>query len=106
LKKKYFLLPFICWFLVHEAAIFVDNAGNTTQLTAINFVRDHPEMQSVIVVSQFFHISRAKLAFRQLGVDQVQGAHCDYYEWPDIYSTFREFFGYYKYLLLNFSASF
>ncbi|MFT5859081.1 MAG: vancomycin permeability regulator SanA [Flavobacteriaceae bacterium] len=92
------------YLIVHgipETVITIDNKGNTTHLTAQNFVKSHPSQQSVIVVSQYHHITRAKLAFRQEGVNNVSGAHCDYFEARDIYSCFREFFGYYKYLLFN-----
>ncbi len=86
---------------VEEAVVKVDNQGNTTQLTAINFKKQFPEVRKVIIVSQFYHISRTKLAFRKQGFNAVYGAHCDYFEWRDCYSLFREFFGYYKYLFLN-----
>lgn len=86
---------------IPESAIEIDNTGNNTQQTAKNFVKKHPNCESVIVVSQYHHITRAKLAFRKEGLNIVSGAHCHYFETRDIYSCFREFFGYYKYLLLN-----
>jgi uncharacterized SAM-binding protein YcdF (DUF218 family) len=55
----------------------------------------------VIVVSQFYHISRSKLAFRKAGIESVGGAHSKFYELRDVYSLFREFFGYYKYLAVG-----
>ncbi|MDH5380788.1 MAG: YdcF family protein [Cyclobacteriaceae bacterium] len=79
--------------------VITDDNGNNTLLTVQNFSANFPESSSVIVVSQFYHISRAKLAFRKAGVKKVTGAHPNYYELRDIYSLFREFFGYYKYLL-------
>ena len=83
---------------VNENRIVVDNEGNTTMLTAKNFKAVYPEIESVTLVSQFYHISRAKLAFRKMGVKEVSGVSADYFEWRDFYSLFREFFGYYKYL--------
>lgn len=84
---------------VIEGDIIVDNEGNNTHLTAINFKEKLPNVKSVTVVSQYFHISRAKLSFRQFEIQNVYGAHANHYELRDIYSLFREFFGYYTYLL-------
>lgn len=86
---------------VKENSIIIDNKGNNTQLTANNFKNNFPEVNKVIVVSQYYHISRTKLAFRNKGVKNVYGAHCDHYEIRDLYGLFREFFGYYKYLIFN-----
>lgn len=84
---------------VHEHLIVVDNEGINTRATALNFTRDFPENTSAIVVTQFFHVSRSKLAFKQVGVSQVAASHCNFYEWRDLYSLVREFFGFYKYLI-------
>lgn len=81
--------------------IVVDNQGNNTKLTTLNFIKTFGTKKSVVVVSQYHHISRAKLAFRNTGIKNVTGAHCDYFEVRDIYSCIREFFGYYSYLLMN-----
>ena len=86
---------------VPEQAITIDNDGNTTRLTAENFVQHFPAAKSAILVSQYHHISRAKLAFRQTGIKNAQGVHCHYFEIRDVYSCFREFFAYYKYLFIN-----
>lgn len=85
---------------VDKKAIQVDDFGNTTNLTAINFKKQNPNIKKVIVVSQFYHITRIKLAFRKQGYDNIYGSHCNYFEWRDCYALFREFFGFYKYLLL------
>ncbi len=78
--------------------ISVDNGGNNTRLTAVNFKQMHGTKASVIVVSQFFHLTRCKLAFKQIGIDNSTAVHAMYFELRDLYSLFREFFGYYKYL--------
>ncbi|MBX9852748.1 MAG: YdcF family protein [Cytophagaceae bacterium] len=74
--------------------VITDNAGNTSYETAANYVKIHKEnsFQSVIVVSQFFHISRCKLALQKMGITYVYGAHAEYYEMLDLYSLVREFF--------------
>lgn len=81
--------------------IVVDNTGNTTALTALNFAKTIKNSQgkSVIIVSQFYHISRCKLAFQKQGFKKVTAAHAPYFELRDTYSLFREFFGYYTYLI-------
>ncbi len=79
--------------------IIVDNEGVTTAATARNFRRMNPGPRSVIVVSQYFHITRTKLAFRNEGYAHVQGVHAAYFEARDLYAIIREFFGFYKYLL-------
>ena len=79
--------------------IKIDNDGINTRSTAINFKRDYPVETSAIIVTQYFHVSRCKLAFRQVGIKKVKGVHCEFYELRDIYSATREFFGYYKYLI-------
>lgn len=79
--------------------IITDNQGNTTEATAEN-VRDMDlKSVSVTVITQYHHISRAKLAFRKNGFTKVYGAHAEYFEIRDFYSIIREFLGYYKYLL-------
>lgn len=84
---------------IPQEAILIDNQGNNTGLTAQNLLHEVPDVSSAVVVSQFFHISRCKLALRKAGVEDVSGAHAYYFEVRDFYSLFREFFGYYKYLL-------
>jgi len=79
--------------------IRIDNGGNNTRLTALNFKRMHGTKTSVIIVSQFFHLTRCKLAFQQIGIPNSTTAHARYFEIRDFYSLFREFLGYYKYLL-------
>ena len=84
---------------VNSEAIKVDDYGINTRNTALNFARDYPSETSVTIVTQYFHITRCKLAFKQVGVDQVQGVHPDFFESRDLISIVREFFGFYKYLI-------
>lgn len=80
--------------------ISIDNKGNNSRLTALHFTQHHPSAESVVIISQFYHISRSKLALKQVGITTVYGESPNYYEGRDLYSLFREFFGYYKYLLI------
>ncbi len=80
-------------------AIIVDEQGNNTRLTALHTqaIMQQKELKSVIVVSQFYHISRTKLAFKQLNIQKVYGASPTYFEWRDMYALLREWPAYYVY---------
>ena len=84
---------------VPKARIEVDSAGTNTFQTARNTQRflEANRLSSAIVVSQYFHIPRARLAFRRCGIPTVYGAHADHFEWRDIYATAREVVAYYAY---------
>ncbi|MBP3950738.1 YdcF family protein [Bacillus sp. YZJH907-2] len=86
---------------VPSEAILVDSDGYNSFRTAQNTKEIISDMnvESVLVISQYFHITRTKLAFRKLGFRHIYSAHADYVESRDIYSTIREFPAYYKYLL-------
>ena len=85
---------------VPEDKIFLDSEGNNTLLTAKNSkkIMDGKELRSAMVISQFYHISRTKLAFKKVGFKEVYSAHGKYFELRDIYSLVREVPAYYKYL--------
>jgi uncharacterized SAM-binding protein YcdF (DUF218 family) len=81
--------------------VYVDNKGINTFGTA-RFVADlirSKGMRNPILVSQFFHISRFRLAMKNQGVEAGGNVHSRYYEMRDIYSTFREVFGYFTYAI-------
>lgn len=86
---------------VPQSKIIIDDYGNTTRSSAINFIQLLPDAASVVVITQYHHVSRSKLAFKQAGLLQVSGASPFYFEWRDGYSLIREFFAYYKYLLVG-----
>lgn len=90
---------------VEASMIVVDNEGNNTQQTAENFrARFGPNISEVVVVSQYYHISRARLAMHKAGYNLVKGVHANFkWEWRDIYSVIREFLGYYSYLFRGFN---
>lgn len=87
---------------VPQENILLDQEGYNTLMTAQNTktIMDNKDLTSVTIISQFFHISRTKLAFGKVGVKHISSAHAKYFELRDAYSLFREFFAYYKYLLL------
>ncbi|MEL7655793.1 MAG: YdcF family protein [Bacillota bacterium] len=82
--------------------ILVDEEGNDSYMTAKNTKRimDQRGFHTVTVISQFYHISRTRLAFNKVGLDDVYSAHSTSYEVRDIYSLIREFPAYYKYLMI------
>ena len=77
----------------------MDNAGRNTYCTALDTQRlmNERHWQSVIIVSDFSHLSRCKLAFRRFGMENFSAAHSEYYCWADAQEMFREFFAYYWY---------
>ncbi len=85
---------------VPVSKIIIDHTGVTTMATAINCRQMNLTGESITVITQYFHISRTKLAFQKAGFKNVKGAHAAYFELRDPYSIFREFFGFYKYLFL------
>jgi len=83
-------------------SIIEDNLGQNTYLTARNFmtVNDSLHFSSAIVVSSFYHITRAKYIIRHLGFRNIYGACSDSFFWKDAVGLIRDFFAYYKYVLL------
>ena len=84
---------------VPMSLIKIDNKGVNTRSTAVNFAKNYPSESSAVIVTQYFHVTRCKLAFRQVGIENVKGVHCEHFELRDLYSAFREFVGFYKYLI-------
>jgi vancomycin permeability regulator SanA len=84
-----------------ESHIHVDGGGATTYLTAGNAARMMREngWRSAMVVSQYFHVPRMRLALKRSGITPVFSAHAQYFELRDVYSIAREVIGYGAYLL-------
>ncbi len=81
---------------VPEARIHVDSQGLDTHRTARNaaaMMAAHG-WSSALVVSQYYHIPRCRLALARSGVASVASAHADYFEARDLYSTAREVVAY------------
>ncbi len=73
-------------------AIFIDSDGVDTDATARNcarLMREHG-LSSVIVVSQYFHNPRVRLAFHAHGVNDTGSAYARFIEMRDLYSIARE----------------
>ncbi|MEO6788189.1 MAG: YdcF family protein [Chthoniobacteraceae bacterium] len=86
---------------VSAAQVILDSHGDTTFASAENTARILKEQnfKSVFVVSQYFHIPRARLALSRCHVAVVHSAHAHFFEWRDIYSAARETVGFASYLL-------
>lgn len=85
---------------VVEDIIILDSNGYNTFMTAKNskIIIDKINLDSVMIISQYYHITRTKLAFKKVGFQKVYSSHAKIFEIRDIYSLIREFFAYYKYL--------
>jgi vancomycin permeability regulator SanA len=81
--------------------IVADSLGVTTAATATSTaaILRRKGWSGVVVVSQYFHIPRCRLALRRVGINPVYSAHARYFEWRDLYSTAREVVGYPAYFL-------
>jgi uncharacterized SAM-binding protein YcdF (DUF218 family) len=77
--------------------IIVDNFGNNTTATVNNTLKlkDSLNIHSLIVVSQYFHLTRTKMLFRKRHFDNLSSVSPKYFEFRDIYSLLREFAAYY-----------
>lgn len=87
---------------ISSDVILVDEEGNNSYMTAKNtkMIMEQKGFHTVTVISQFYHITRTRLAFNKVGLEDVYSAHSTSYEARDIYSLIREFPAYYKYLML------
>jgi vancomycin permeability regulator SanA len=86
---------------VAAGAILIDSHGDTTLATArdsVALMRAHG-WRSVLVISQYFHVPRARLAFEKAGAPVIHWAHARYFGWRDVYSGPREVVGYVNYLV-------
>jgi vancomycin permeability regulator SanA len=86
---------------VPEDRVIADGGGATTSLTARNAaeIMRRNRWGSALVVSQYFHIARTRLAVEGYGVGPVYSAHAEYFELRDLYSLAREVIGYGAYLV-------
>lgn len=82
---------------VPDSLIIVDNFGNNTRLTVVNTLklRSKEKFNSIIVVSQYFHVTRTKKLFEDEGFENISSVSPNYFEWRDVYSIVREFPAYY-----------
>jgi vancomycin permeability regulator SanA len=86
---------------IPDSVIIVDNKGDNTLQTVKNTLqlKDKLHFKSLIVVSQYYHLTRVKMLFKKSGFNNVSSVSPDYFELRDIYSLLREFFAYYQGLI-------
>jgi vancomycin permeability regulator SanA len=88
---------------VNDSEIVVDNSGNNTYLTAkftASYMSAH-NCTSVLAVSQYYHLFRIQVAFKKLGVKNVQCASPKFYEIRDVLCVPREMVAIVKYLVFK-----
>jgi uncharacterized SAM-binding protein YcdF (DUF218 family) len=85
----------------------MDSEGTTTFASAKNTLQlvRQQKLKSVLVVSQYFHIPRARMALKRFGISEVYSAHPTFFEPRDVYSSARELFGYLSYLCRHYDAA-
>ncbi len=92
------------WLLAHgvpDSCVVEDLGGRNTWATARNtaaWMRAHGA-RSVLVVSDFYHLPRCRLAFARRGVRVVRTAHSVDVSWLELWATAREVPALFKYAL-------
>jgi vancomycin permeability regulator SanA len=83
--------------------IIEDNDGENTYLTGKDFlpVADSLHLSSAIIVSSFYHVTRAKYIFRKLGFRDVHSVSSDVFFWNDLVALPRDCAGFYVYLVAH-----
>jgi vancomycin permeability regulator SanA len=90
------------WLVEHgvpSTVIVEDPYGNNTRASAIHaqaWLAAH-HGQSVVTISQYFHLPRARLALRQAGVVDAGGDYPRRWFGRDVYSVYREVPGFLAY---------
>jgi vancomycin permeability regulator SanA len=86
---------------VPKDLIIVDNFGDNTIATVENTIQLKKKFnfESIIIVSQYFHITRTKMLFKKKGFKIIRSASPNYFEIRDFYSILREFAAYYTELI-------
>ena len=88
---------------VPDSIVVEDNEGANTYLTARNFCKWNGDQKytTVIVISQFYHITRSKFILKKMGfAGEIYSASSDVFSWKDILGSIREVPAFYKYMLL------
>ena len=92
---------------VPDGDVIEDHGGRNTFETArfvAAYMRAH-ELRSVVAVSQYYHLTRTKLALRRFGAPEVAGARAALeLEAREPWSLLRELVGYYRYLLREYPS--
>ena len=84
--------------------LILDSHGDTTFASAQNTrtIAAQRHFKSVLVVSQYFHLPRSRLALQRCGFGPVYSAHARLFEGRDVYSSLRETLGWIEYRFRRF----
>jgi uncharacterized SAM-binding protein YcdF (DUF218 family) len=89
---------------IPEVAILTEAHSKNTEENAIysqQIMRQH-DFKSAMIISQYFHMARAILAFKRCGISPIYHAHANYFEWRDLYYALpREALGLYDYFFFR-----
>lgn len=74
--------------------IAVDDQGDNTLATAqhtLTYLQAH-KLSRVLIVSQYYHLARARLAFERVGIARadISAAYTHHFQLRDVYSSWRE----------------
>lgn len=88
---------------VPREVILLDEHGDNTAATAKNSaaIMKAQGLNSALVITQYFHITRSRYALQHAGIKTVRAAYAHYFEARDIYSTVRELIALPTYWLEN-----
>ena len=83
-------------------ALIEDNHGENTYLSAVDLIALQKErhFESAIVVSSFYHLTRAKYIIGKLGFHNLHSASSDVFFPIDAWGLLREFAAFYKYMIV------
>lgn len=81
---------------IPDSLILVDNDGYNTRATVKNTFQFLNKDSKIIVVSQYYHVSRTKMLYKKAGIQSVQCSSPKFFELHDFYSIVREFFAFYS----------
>lgn len=86
---------------VPDSAVVADRGGRNTWATAAfvsKWLREHRGSR-VVAVSQYFHLTRTRLALARCGVPWAGSSPARFLEWRDAYSLPRDTWGLFVYAL-------
>jgi vancomycin permeability regulator SanA len=86
---------------VSEKNLIKDENGTSTYESvkfASAYLKENND-NSILLVSDYYHITRAKLTAKKFGIQNTYGVHADYVYYKDVVPVSREFFAFYDYLL-------
>jgi vancomycin permeability regulator SanA len=86
---------------VPAQAIFLDPRGFDTMNTAEDTaaLMSQHGWKRIMVISQYFHLPRCKLAFRKAGIKHVLVSYARFFSWRDLWAITRELVAYPVYWL-------